>query len=167
MPTSIPTITTWVFFMRHPRQVTWSKALRLAWRGSHRTLTSKLIAWITRCEFIHVAVGSSDVVMTVSERGVHYWPFDPFVEYYPGVTWAVAVPSSRSPHIEQRLVRPCRRLPMLLRWITRGMWPSNDCVTSTREVLRSVGVEAPRTVTTPGQMFDWLRSEGYEFREVS
>jgi hypothetical protein len=159
--------TTWVFFIRHPRDVSWHKAVRLAWRGSHRTLTSKLIALLTRCEFIHVAVGSSEVVMTVSAAGARYYPFQVFVEYYPGVTWAVAVPSSKSPHIEPRLVRPCSRLPMLLRWITCGFWPSHDCVTSTREVLRSVGVEAPRTVTTPGQMFDWLRSEGYEFREVA
>ena len=54
----------------------------------------------------------------------------------------------------------------LIRWLSGGRVCANDCVSYTVSVLRSAGLDIPRTVVRPVDLFDLLRERGFEYEEL-
>lgn len=50
-------------------------------------------------------------------------------------------------------------LPSFLKWATFGLWPGRNCVTVIVDCLRKSGIDAPRRITTPDQLFDWATGD--------
>jgi hypothetical protein len=159
--------TIWVFFTTLPTDRGWLVALSNALRGNSRLLESKAISLLTRSPIVHVSIGDGHTVLSVSLEGRQVWPFAAYVERYPGLAWAVAVPVARVPALStQSTTCRYRRLPTLCRWLSNGTTMAQDCVSVVGAVLAAHGVKMPHRVTTPAQVLDWLRSEGYELVDL-
>lgn len=53
-------------------------------------------------------------------------------------------------------------LPSFLKWATFGLWPGRNCVTAIVDCLRKSGIDAPRRLTTPDQLFDWATRDRHD-----
>jgi len=121
--------------------------------------------WIEKCtgwENTHVCIGDGEVVLDSLDRGDRFWPQTVFEAKYPIARIAVDIDVEFDPQLE---AVGCRRAPRnkwlrLLRWVTFGMTPVDDCVSSVAKALRLAGVDVPRRVTTPGEIWDLLRPYG-------
>lgn len=126
------------------------------------------IGLLTRCEFADVSVGDEHWTIELNPRGDRVFPAEHFFLNYPNLAWCVVVElrtnSGRSDEL-RTMADPHRRwtkLTMPLSWLTGGRWPSHDCVQKARSLLLAYGISSP-TMASPSDLWDWLRSEGYEF----
>jgi hypothetical protein len=132
-----------------------------------------LVQTIARSHFTHVAVtsmqGDTEVVMNPTiPKGTEFWRFDLWLDHpkpFGFVGW-FNVPAARWPDLNDHIDPISRRLwRYAARWLTFGLLPCEDCVTKVRRVLHDAGVVTPASIVTPGQLWDHLRSEGYEYVE--
>jgi hypothetical protein len=155
------------------RPVTLGRRLRAAWRHPRRAywaFLSWLVRTLARCEWAHVAIGNAEVVLDPAATGDRMLGTAWFVTEYPGLAWMVTVPMRTPVRLIPFAVIPPRArrvLPTFIRWLTHGLWPTRDCVAVVSAVLRDDGLPVPRWVVTPGHLFDWLRSEGYRFDDLT
>lgn len=130
---------------------------------------SWLVRFLTRCDLAHVAIGDGRVVLDPAIVGNRYWPFEAYLLGYPTRAWLFTVPCDRCIELGLYEERPPRwkpAIPTFMRWITRGLWPTRDCVAIARECLVRGGLDVPRTVVTPAHLFDYLRGEGFELTQL-
>lgn len=134
-------------------------------RGRDPRFVGWLIRLLGRSEWVHVSIGHGLVVLDPALGGNSFWTLYDYAYRYPTLVWGYTVPVDNDPRLPDEEESPPRRkriLPTLLRWATGGLWPTNDCVQVVCRRLRAAGVHPPRRTTTPAQLWDWLRSEGYE-----
>jgi hypothetical protein len=150
----------------------------MSWAGFLRRLQHLL----TREEFDHVSIASRGVVLDPSvARGDTLYAEITYVKAHSGLSWMIEVPTAqvftskrgssgqtcpKPPPVLDVDPRPKTPVRALARWLTRGRVYSRDCVTRVVGVLSEAGVFVPRHVVTPGQLFDWLRGEGYTQHEL-
>jgi hypothetical protein len=129
-----------------------------------------LTSLLTRSPISHTAIGFENQVLDPSIGGNLYWPLSAFVLGYKGLSWVFSVPVPLPPRLLDFVESPRRPkpiLPTLIRWVSRGLFPTRDCVQVVCRCLRDAGLPVPNRMTTPAQLFDWLRGEGYEMRDCN
>ena len=125
--------------------------------------------FLTATPFAHCVVSHDGVVLDPSLKGNRFWPVIQYVLRHPGLTHGYRVPASADPKLDdfegvEYDAPPV--VPTLLRWLTRGFWPANDCVATTTTCLRRAGVSVPTWIVTPRQLSDWLWHRGYHREEL-
>lgn len=146
------THTAFVFFAAH-RGRRWS----MSW----------WIAALTRSPLVHCAISDGEIVIDPSCDGEKMWGHALYAMRYPDLVWCIEVPV----HANMELARwqdrrPKSAVPSLLRWLTRGLWPTKDCVQLVLSALRRGKIATPRRMVGPGDLFDWLRAEGHTIHDL-
>lgn len=147
-----------VLFVIHARNQT-----RWAW----------LVQNIAKSEFTHVVVtsmqGDTEKVLDPTFKGVRFWTLESWFADPKGaefVGW-FDVPAERWPDLNNHEDPISRSLwRYVLRWLTRGFFPCEDCVTKVRRVLHEAGVVTPASIVTPADLWNHLRNEGFEYATV-
>ncbi len=128
--------------------------------------------WVHRLSgspLVHVAVSYRGAVLDPGLNGVRFIPEIIFAENHPFLTDIVTVPVG--PGIDLDAFASTRRVPAwptFIRWLTRGLTPApRDCVSIVAAVLRSGGVAVPRRITTPAQLFRWLKDHRFVHTPLS
>lgn len=124
-----------------------------------------LVSVFSRSPIVHCAVECDGRILNPSLTGTSTHDADTVRWAF---SWAIEVPgvADLNSHIEDP-PRPKNIINSLMRWLTRGRWPSHDCVTITSSLLMSAGVVVPRRITTPALLFTWLRSQGYPLHDIA
>lgn len=149
---------------------TWPRPVKLStvWRLFRRKRTrfrGWFLAFITRtltCSPIaHISIEWNGAVLDPGIGGNQVWATLEYIRHFPTLLWMVKVPVLRPPPIERYEgdKRAKRALPSIARWATRGRVRTNDCACTVTECLRDAGVNVPRAVVSPQQLFDWLTHE--------
>jgi hypothetical protein len=157
----------YVFFVAYrKRRISW-RAIKRCKGLAKRSLIVWLIATIGRSHFVHVCVGSSDVVLDQMIDGPRFYATALFCMKYPRLAWCYEIKCPRKPDIGlAENCGPVKITRTLARRATRGLISSNDCVSTTSDILRDAGINIPKSVVTPDQLWDHLRSQGHELIEM-
>lgn len=173
--TAIGCVSHWVYTIKiyfintrwRYRHLPWKAALRRLKAGSRSPFYAALTQALTGSEIVHCAVGQGDVVMEVRPDGVRFWPSIAY-ECKRGVSWMFTIPTDHlidwTPWENDTRPRGC--VASLVYYASRGLFRTSNCVTETKKALDQAGIDVPRRVLTPAQMWDWCRSEGYELSQV-
>jgi hypothetical protein len=132
---------------------------------------------VMRCDLDHVSVASRGVVLDPHMLwGDTLYPEITYVKAHNALVWMFELPCLGRGGLWQHCHKPPPTLARdprdktpiraFVRWITGGRTYSRDCVTRVIAVLREAGVNPPRWVVTPDDLYDWLRSEGYQQHEI-
>lgn len=126
-----------------------------------RLTASWAIRVATWWDVSHVCVSDGRTVLDPSPVGDRFIEERRFVFGYPGLRYGYEVRAQRPIRLHDHKPRP--RPPFLvsvLRWLTLGLLPANDCVSVVCRHLRDAGVAIPATVTTPKALFVALHRFG-------
>jgi hypothetical protein len=123
------------------------------------TLATELF---TQCEFVHVCIGDGWRVADPGLDGGKVWPSEHFIDNYPNLAWGVEVPVGKPVAVaEYADPRPLNAAPTIMRHFMGGQ-QTRDCVQTACNMLRDAGIKVDQC-TTPGDLFDWLRGQGYAY----
>lgn len=91
-----------------------------------------------------------------------------YIDEHPSLAGYVRVPCRQAmPNFDAVAdAKPRRCLPSVLRWITRGRWPTRDCVAVAARMLRDAGHLTPNRLISPIQLKRWLEAQGYAYEET-
>jgi len=125
----------------------------------------RLVRGLTGSPFSHVAIGDGLYVLSPMVIGDRFFPS---TEYRPasGVSVALVVPLDRPmridpPHYKPRSIRGV--LSTIVRWMTGGLTPADNCVTVAVRLLRTGGAKLPNRITSPLELWSAiLRVPGVE-----
>jgi hypothetical protein len=162
-----------VFFSTAPwmarkrRKQTLAQRLRIARRFPRRTMyvaVTRFAKFVSRSDIAHVAVGYDGAVLDQAIAGGRFWPFEPFLCYYPCLIGVFVVPIRTVPDLDRHYY-PGRNpiWPTFMRWWTFGRVQTRDCVCITVTILRDAEYIVPRNVVTPIQLYNWLKTQGFEY----
>jgi len=116
-----------------------------------------LLRVITYTEYTHVAIGYRGAVLDPVFAGNRFWPLIGYVVGYPGLYDAFEVPVSGDVPLEDyEGGGPKPVWPTLVRWLTAGVYQTDDCVCVVCGALRKAGVDVPSYIISPGQLHRWL-----------
>ncbi len=160
----------YVFFCSRPRLF-----VRPEWRKPHHWLRdqpcrvfSLVVSVATRSRLTHVALGvemgDDSAVLECrvwSDRFVAETAYVMHVENLDRV-FVIDAPGSAGLQDYRRRWYPRPLLPTVLRWVTGGRTPANDCVTVTSRLLRKAGVDVPPRITSPHELRIWLDGQRYK-----
>lgn len=132
---------------------------------------SVVVKTLTRSELTHVAVGIDGVVLDPTVRGNRFWPIRAYAKAYPRLKaiFEIQVDAKSTSEIFRRYEGGGKKpaIPTFIRWATGGRWPwTTDCVCIAIDVLRSIGIDAPRRIVSPQALFDWLDRSGFHHVEI-
>lgn len=151
----------------HRSRMGWRRRLRIARRFPRKTWWWALgaaVRWQGSFPAAHVAVGCNGVVLDPHISGNRFWPLIAFTLAYPTLLGCYEVPTPRPPDLDRFPPRgPKSPWPTILRWLTRGRWPTEDCVAVAVDVLRHAGVDVPPRTYNPRQLAAWLQAQGYRY----
>jgi len=156
-----------VFFCK-ARERPIARVARAAIRARRRRIAGMIpliaaIRILTRSPIVHVAIAVGEVAHSPEKRGDVLWPTVLFIRDYPNLAYVIDLRLARPIQLTTRnSERPW--LPSLLRWITMGLYPADDCVQSVSATLRAGGVPVPGRITTPVQLFTYLKERGHRVR---
>lgn len=108
----------------------------------------------------HVMVGDGEVWYTRGLEFSSYVPWEHLSEsdYFACVAVVHTAPVAMR---DESLTERVRPFSAALRWVSRGLLPSNDCVNHACGLLRRGGISIPRRVLTPDDLYEHLRANGY------
>lgn len=150
-PLSMP-FRRWVRLVRFDRSAGWKYAL--GW----------FIRFVTRFPSSHVAVGYAGATLDPTFAGNYFYPMDAYAIWYKGLIGIFEVPIAFPIDLERFPVgRHKQVIPTVIRWLTFGNWPTEDCVQVVAECLRQGGVRVPDRILSPRQLFMWLMKKGYHY----
>lgn len=129
-------------------------------------LSNRLIRTLGRSEWCHVYIGNHEETLVFARDGDRVWPTPLFVGRFPRLSWMVTVPCGKPVELKRRYKR-FSPWPTALRYFTGIPIPTNDCVQRTSRLLQTGGVYVPRAVCTPSQLWDWFRSQGFTFIDMT
>lgn len=160
-----PKITAYVFFATAEwspgRRVGWYRMARIARRRpakAYHAFLSALTRWVTGSPLAHCAIGYNGVVLDPGIRGNRFWPIHTFCVYFPTLAYGIEVELDRPVYLDAYdHGGPKPVLPTLIRWWTGGRWRTQDCVCITCDLLRSGGVDVPKRIYQPVQLYRWLK----------
>ena len=134
---------------------------RAAGRAFRDNLIGVLVSWLGRTRLAHVAVEHGGHVWNPLSCGDGFYDVWRYLAHYPGLQCVVWIPIDSYPLLS-RLERRRRRIwPSIIRVMTGGRTPSDDCVYATVCLLRSHGIMVPKRTVTPDQLLHWLVSQGF------
>lgn len=108
----------------------------------------------------HALIGDGQVWYNRGFGGSGYLSWELLADH-PVLAAVVIIPSCPVSVQQESIYAKVRVVPTILRFLTAGLFPSNDCVSHTTKMLQNGGVYIPWWVVTPDQLFQWLRSKGY------
>ena len=128
-------------------------------RGSDRAFTYPwFIRGFTRSRWAHVCVSDGEVVLNPTREGIRYFSLAEFDHH--NAEWFTFV-TPRNPDLKgigERLhdwrLSPIRTS---LHYLTRGFFPSLDCVTITASALRAAGLAVPDGIVSPEDLYEWAK----------
>lgn len=128
-----------------------------------------VIRLLGKTEWPHVSFGNQHNTISPSIAGDVVHDTSSYVSRRKELRWMVVVPTKMEYVSSLDHVESCRvsAIPTFIRWLTRIPIPTKDCVQRTKRFLASSGIFVPASVTTTNQLWDWLRSEGYEFIDIT
>lgn len=136
----------------------------LVFFATGRGLRPWVIRTATGCPLVHVAIGYGGTALNPTIAGDHLHLLTDFAHRHPRLVWCFEVPLRR-PIVFTPDPRPRRIWPTVRRWLRGGRGHTRDCVQEVAKYLRQGGVKVPGRLTTPGDLFDFLRSEGYHLED--
>ena len=157
-----------VFFTLYKRRRISLRAIRRCNGLAYRSAIVWIIAKLGRCDMVHVCIGDGRAVLDAALEGPRFFESISFSLKFPRLAWCILVPVKSRIRLEIAENRgPISILKTFLRRLTNGRTQSNDCVSLASEILNDAGVYVPRSIVTPGQLWDHLRGLGHELIEMS
>lgn len=141
------------------------RLIRRSPRKAYRHALIWLVRRLTGSPLVHTAIGDGEVVIDPAFVGDRAWPHIAYVLRYPSLAGYYIVPVEVDLPFELD-VRPRRPWATVLRWLTGGRWRARDCVQVVAGYLRVGGVDVPDRITTPAQLHQWLRGQGYDYEQL-
>ena len=148
-----------------PRHISLASRIRICARfprQARRAALASLIRFVTNSEVCHVAIGCNGVVLETGPRGTLFWPFWIYAMNR-SLVGVFGIEVEKLPPIELVMLPPTPVLPSLLRLLTFGLWPADDCVCVVSRLLRQAGVAVPPRIVTPKALVAWLKSQGFTY----
>lgn len=130
-------------------------------------------AWVSYkfggSDFRHVLVGDGSVIYDNQYGQTTFWPWEVAIRGFPKILGYYMVEGhdpdlATLPLVSRRKQWLWLPVPFLLMGFSRGWYQVFNCTTSTKDVLRRVGVQVPdRPVWNPTQLHLWMSSHGFDF----
>lgn len=120
----------------------------------------------TRSEYGHVAFGFGDRVLDPTIEATVLLPDAAYYATQPRIRCVFEIPTDREITVTagENEVAYWRSI---VRWLTGGRWPeTTDCIAAAHQILAAAGHPAPRSVTTPQKLHNWLVLKGFKREEV-
>ena len=159
-----------VFFCyrRERPPITASRFVQVLRRQPLVAWCSILAGWIMIANggsrIIHCAFGDSANGVVINpglDDGNTLWALRAYAMVYPRIDGAITVHVQGHIDLERYPLRkPRRAWPTILRWLTMGLTPADNCVTLVADCLRQGGMTVPRRIQTPQALHDWLLQHG-------
>lgn len=149
------------------RKISIAKRLRIARRfplKSYHWFIMQVVRHITHFRLTHVAFGYDHIVLNTTLFGTLYWTDRDFILSYPTLEGFYVIPELGHVIIEQfEGYNPKPIWPTVKRYLNRGRTRSDDCVCVTCECLSQGGIDVPRNIVTPRQLYRFLHKQGYKY----
>ena len=122
---------------------------------------------LSASDIAHCAIGVDGAVLDPGMTCDRYWPESAFVDRYPTLAAIVILEVNPLPDLDERPQQgPRRPWRTIIRWLSRGATPANDCVTVVVYHLARAGVVVPRYVTTPRALYRFLQGDRHARRTI-
>jgi|GEM_PF-3194496 len=133
-----------------------------------RQLFLARLIWLIQGRRIdHTTIGDGWGVLDPALTGDRYWPWDTFIQNYPGLNSWFLLPVPHNPELHNHInTSPRRALPSIIKWLTRRRRNSRDCVDSVAAALDRAGLPVPRSVITVPDLEQWLYEQQRATRTV-
>lgn len=121
------------------------------WRRTdrRRRTAAMLTRALTRSDLTHVAVSDGEAVISPTFEGVRYYSHLNFFQHFPTIDSTIAVRVDRVADLGRYDDSKLSITRSLLKHLTAGLAPADDCVTIASSILRYGGVNVPRYITSP------------------
>lgn len=131
-------------------------------RGSDRWFSpSWWVRTITGSEWGHVCVGDEHVVQDHGLSGTTMVPLSFFAENGPADMLAIRVRTTAQPGTGFRVFPVPTMRQISLAYATHRLFPVNDCVSATLQLLSENGIDVPPNLRCPQDVYEWLTWKGY------
>lgn len=138
------------------------------WRRNRRKALDAIICasvqWFAGSKANHVTVESGGIVLESLVFGNVYYAKADYDRVCDSIVRAYHIPSDVI-QVQQPNDGRKSPWPSYLKFFTRGLTRSNDCVCIARRLLSEAGYHVPRHVISPSGLDRWLNKQGFNYEQ--